>query len=88
MVQVSQRAMKRAMAELRNDKIRSVTKLRDIIIRVKKSKMRRVGGIARMADNRWASKILERYPREVKTPKGRPFTRKDVFIRKRVGSKW
>ncbi|KAI8439764.1 hypothetical protein MSG28_013451 [Choristoneura fumiferana] len=64
-LKVTQRAMERAMLgvslrdRIRNDDIRSRTKVTDIARRIAKLKWQWAGHIARRTDGRWGQKVLE-----------------------------
>ena len=64
-LRVTQRAMERAMLRvslrdpIRNEEIRSGTKVTDIARRIAKLKWQWAGQIARRLDNRWGRKVLE-----------------------------
>ncbi|CAK1586319.1 unnamed protein product [Parnassius mnemosyne] len=80
-LKVAQRAMERAMLgvslrdKLRNEDIRSRTRVTDIAQRISKLKWQWAGHIARRTDNRWGRKVLEWQPRTGRRSVGRPPTR-------------
>ncbi|KAI8433376.1 hypothetical protein MSG28_015417 [Choristoneura fumiferana] len=84
---VTQRAMERSMLRaslrdrIRNDDIRSRSKVTDIARRIAKLEWQWAGHIARRTDGRWGQKILE-------WPVGRPPTRWSDDLVKIAGSRW
>ena len=74
---VAQRSTKRAMLNItrrdriRNEIIRSKTKINDIIEKVSKMKGQWAGHIARMRNNKWAKNSTEWTPREGRRQRGR-----------------
>jgi len=94
MLKVSQRAMERAMLRItikdkvKCEEIRRLSQVKDIITEITRSKMRWAGHVVRMADNRWTTRILGWYPRNLKRPKGRPFTRWEELVKKKIGTNW
>ena len=49
--------------------------------------MRWAGHVARVANNRWRTRILGWYPRNLKRQKGRPFTIWEELVKK-IGTNW
>ena len=90
----AQRAMERRMLGVslkdrkRNEWIRKMTKVTDVIERVKKLKWQWAGHIARREDGRWTREILDWYPRGVKRPQKRPRGRWIDEIRRMCGVAW
>ena len=79
-LRVTQRAMERRMLgvrrrDLHNDQLRAQTNVHDVVKHIYTSKRRWAGHVVRRADNRWATRILEFYPYDLKRPRGRPPTR-------------
>ena len=92
-LKVSQRAMERAMVGITiKDKvkceIRRLSQVKDIITEITRSKIRWVGHVVRMAGNRWTTRIVGWYPGNLKMPKGRPFTRWEELMKKKIGTNW
>ncbi|KAI8424369.1 hypothetical protein MSG28_002896 [Choristoneura fumiferana] len=93
-LKVTQRAMERAMLgvslrdRIRNDDIRSRTKVTDIARRIAKLKWQWAGHIARRTDGRWGQKIFEWRPRTGRRAVGRPPTRWSDDLVKIAGSRW
>ncbi|CAK1582477.1 unnamed protein product [Parnassius mnemosyne] len=75
---VAQRAMERAMLgvslrdKLRNEGIRSRTRVTDIAQPISKLKWQWAGHISRRTDNRWGRKVFEWQPRTDRRSVGRP----------------
>lgn len=73
----AQRAMERQMLHIslrdriRSTTIRSQTGVDDILNKIKKSKWRWAGHVARMKDNRWTKRLMEWKPRTGKRRGGR-----------------
>ncbi|CAH2241823.1 jg16215 [Pararge aegeria aegeria] len=74
--------------QIRNEEIRSRTRVTDIAQRVAKLKWKWAGHIARRTDGRWGSKVLEWRPRTGKRSVGRPPTRWTDDINRVAGSRW
>ncbi|CAK1604107.1 unnamed protein product [Parnassius mnemosyne] len=93
-LKVAQRAMERAMLgvslrdKLRNEDIRSRTRVTDIAQRISKLKWQWAGHIARRTDNRWGRKVLEWQPRHMKRKRGRPCRRWEDDIKAIAGGIW
>ncbi|CAK1584698.1 unnamed protein product [Parnassius mnemosyne] len=93
-LKVAQRAMERAMLgvslrdKLRNEDIRSRTRVTDIAQRISKLKWQWAGHIARRTDNRWGRKVLEWQPRTGRRSVGRPPTRWSDDLVRFAGSRW
>ncbi|KAI8441762.1 hypothetical protein MSG28_005454 [Choristoneura fumiferana] len=73
---------------IRNDDIRSRTKVTDIARRIAKLKWQWAGHIARRTDGRWGQKVLEWRPRTGRRAVGRPPTRWSDDLVKIAGSRW
>jgi hypothetical protein len=86
---VAERAMERRMLKIsirdkiKNETIREMLGVQDIILGTRRTKMRWAGHVARMKDNRWTFRIIDWYPREIRGPRGRPPTRWEDFIKKK-----
>ena len=91
---VAQRSTKRAMLNItrrdriRNEIIRSKTKINDIIEKLSKMKGQWAGHIARMIDNRWTNKLTEWTPREGRRQRGRPKRRWREDVEEKAGTAW
>ena len=72
---VAERAMERRMLKIsirdkiKNETIREMSGVQDIVLEARRSKMRWAGHVARLKDNRWTSRIIDWYSREIKRPK-------------------
>ncbi|CAG9137496.1 unnamed protein product [Plutella xylostella] len=93
-LRVAQRAMERAMLgvslrdRIRNEEIRRRTKVTDIAKRISTLKWQWAGHVARRADDRWSTKVLEWRPRVGKRRVGRPPTRWSDDLRKFEVARW
>jgi endonuclease/exonuclease/phosphatase family metal-dependent hydrolase len=93
-LKVTQRAMERAMLgislrdRIRNEAIRSRTKVTDIALRIAKLKWQWAGHIARRTDGRWGGKVLEWRPRTGRRSVGRPPARWTDDLVKVAGVRW
>ncbi|XP_013144778.1 PREDICTED: uncharacterized protein LOC106108224 [Papilio polytes] len=93
-LKVTQRAMERAMLgvslrdRVRNDAIRSRTKVTDIARRIVNLKWRWAGHIARRTDGRWGRRVLEWRPRIGRRSVGRPPARWTDDLVKVAGAHW
>ena len=91
---VAQRSMERAMLnitrkdKIKNEVIRSKTKVIDLLEKVEFTKGQWAGHLARMDNNRWAKKTTEWRPREGSRAKGRPKRRWRDEIEEKAGSTW
>ncbi|CAK1604627.1 unnamed protein product [Parnassius mnemosyne] len=91
-LKVAQRAMERAMLgvslrdKLRNEDIRSRTRITDIAQRISKLKWQWAGHIARRTDNRWGRKVLEWQPRTGR--RRRPLIRWRDDLARHAGNQW
>ena len=91
---VVERAMERRMLkisirdQIKNETIREMSGVQDIVLETRRSKMRWAGHVARVKDNRWTSRIIDWYPREIRRPRGRPATRWEDYIKKKEGGRW
>ena len=94
---VAQRSMERAMLgitrkdKVRNEQVRSKTKVEDITEKAEKSKGQWAGHLARMNPNRLARKVTEWTPRQGKRTPGRPKRRWRDDVEQRLvsgGCRW
>ena len=91
---VAQRSMERAMFsitrrdKIRNEVIRSTTKVKDIIQKAEQTKGQWAGHLAHMENNRWAKRTTEWWPREGSRARGRPKRRWRDEIEEKAGSAW
>jgi len=91
---VAQRSMERAMLnitwrdKIRNEVIRSTTKVKDIIEKAEQTKGQWAGHLARMKNNKWAKRTTEWWPRERSRARGRPKRRWRDKIEEKAGSAW
>ena len=93
-LRTTQRAMERKMVgvTLRDKKraewIREQTRVKDILVEIKKKKWVWAGHVMRRQDNRWSLRVTEWIPREGKRGRGRPKVRWADEIKKFAGIKW
>ena len=93
-LQVTQRAMERSMLgvslrdKIRNETLRSKTKLTDVMHRVAKLKWQWTGHVARQNIDRWPNKITNWRPWGRKRKIGRPQKRWKDDIREISGRNW
>lgn len=93
-LQVMQRAMERRMLHVslrdrvRNDDIRSRTKVADVVEKIARQKWKWAGHAARMSGDRWPKKLLQWRPRQTNRPRGRPPTRWTDDIVAVAGRDW
>ena len=52
--------------KIKNETIREMSGVQDIVLETRRSKMRFAEHIARMKHNRWTSRIIHWYPRKIK----------------------
>ena len=74
--------------KIRNEVIKSKTRVTDIIEKVQCMKGQRAGHVARMSDTSWVKITSEGTPREGKRIRGRPKRRWRYDIEEAVGSQW
>ena len=74
--------------KIRNEVVRSFTKVKDIIKRIEHATTQWAGHLARMPSDRWAKKTTEWQPRESKRSRGRPKRRWRDDIEKKAGYAW
>ena len=93
-LEVTVRAMERRMLgislrdHIPNEEIRRRSGIRDIAQEIRKSKLKWAGHVSRIQDDRWTSKVLDWYPRDVKRPPGRPPKRWEDSIKQECGGSW
>ena len=91
---VAERAMERRILRvslrdhIKNRTLRQMSGLADIVTTIRESKFRWAGHIARLADNRWTTRITEWYPRDFRRPLGRPPRRWSECLDTAVGMCW
>ena len=73
--------------KVRCEEIKRLSQAKDIITEIT-SKMGWARHVVRMGDNRWTTTILGWYRRILKRPKGRPFTRWEELVKKKIGTNW
>jgi len=61
--------------KIRNIEIRSKTKVKDILEKIKEAKWRWVGHVARMQDNKWTKRVTDWQPRSGKRRRGKTETK-------------
>jgi len=74
--------------KIRNEVIRSTTKVKDIIEKVELAKGQWAGHVARMKNDKWAKKTTVWWPREGSRARGRPKRRWRDDIEEKAGSRW
>lgn len=93
-IRVAQRAMERAMLNItrkdkvRNERIRNITKVTDIGVKIAQLKWSYAGHVARSSTNRWNRKIVDWRPYEHKRGRGRPPMRWYDDFKKTAGLNW
>ncbi|KAE9417724.1 hypothetical protein Angca_009915, partial [Angiostrongylus cantonensis] len=60
---------------IRSSDLRQRSKIKDAVLYAKQSKIRWVGHVVRIDDNRWTRAVSDWIPRDVKRTAGRPATR-------------
>ena len=91
---VTETAMEKRMLKIsirdkiKNEPIKEMSGVQDIVLETRRSKMRLAGLVARTKDNRWTSRIIDWYPRETRRPRGRPPTRWEDYIKKKERDRW
>ncbi|KAE9419587.1 hypothetical protein Angca_007438, partial [Angiostrongylus cantonensis] len=60
---------------IRRSDLRQRSKIKDVVLYAKQSKIRWAGHVMRMNDNRWTRAVSDWIPRDVKRAAGRPPTR-------------
>ena len=90
----TQRAMERQMLhislrdKIRNIEIRSKTKVKDILEKIKEAKWRWAGHVARMQDNKWTKRVTDWQPRSGKRRRGRQKRRWRDDLTSYLGTTW
>ena len=74
--------------KIRNEVIRSTTKVKDIIEKAEQTKGQWAGHLARMKKSKWAKRTTEWWPREGSRARGRPKRRWRDEIEEKAGSAW
>ena len=93
-LRTAQRAMERSVTKvkridkIRAEDIRARTKFKDVVEHVQKMKWRWAGHVARMNENRWATRCTDWIPRDRKRPAGRPLQRWRDDLVKFKGNNW
>ncbi|VDM29495.1 unnamed protein product [Toxocara canis] len=91
---ITERTMERQMCgvtrndRIKNDDLRRMTGVKDVVTEMYRSKRCWAGHVARMSDNRWIYRLTKWIPRETKGPLGRPKTRWDEPLVKLFGQCW
>lgn len=91
---VAQRGMERSMTgykrqdKIRNNDLRSITKLTDILTRVDQQKWRWTGHMMRDKLGKWSRKVTEWYPRDGKRNRGRQNSRWEDELKRTAGPNW
>ena len=91
-LRTTQRAMERTMIGItrrdrwRNTRVREMTKVQDIVVRIKTSKWRWAGHFARR--NNWTRKSTEWTPRQGRRNRGRPRARWSTDLDRMLGIQW
>ncbi|VDM44548.1 unnamed protein product [Toxocara canis] len=76
------------LQHIANEDLRSKSGVKDVVEEMYKRKQTWAGHVARMKDNRWAERIVEWHPRDVKRPRGRPPTRWEDRLRCLLSVAW
>ncbi|KAL0821652.1 hypothetical protein ABMA28_005093 [Loxostege sticticalis] len=90
----SQTKMERSMLgirikdKIRNKKIRKITKLADVVKRIRQLKWKWAGHVCRMENSRWTKKVIEWIPRDGRRSRGRPKKRWQDIFAQRCGQDW
>ena len=91
---VAQRSMERLMLnitwkdKIRNEVVRSKMQEKDVIKNVQNMKGQWAGHLARINNNKWAKKTMEKTPREGSRMKGRPKRRWRDDIKEKARRMW
>lgn len=91
---VAQRAMERSLTgykrqdKIRNNDLRSITKLTDVLTRVDQQKWRWTGHMMRDKLGKWSRKVTEWYPRDGKRNRGRQNSRWEDELKRTAGPYW
>ena len=93
-LRVAQRAMERAMLGLslrdrvRNEQVRRLSKVEDVIERIAKAKWQWAGHVARGDQEKWTTKLMQWRPRTSRRSAGRPQKRWVDDIKEVTGPMW
>lgn len=93
-LRICQRKMERSMLgirikdKIRNKKIRKITKLADVVKRIRQLKWKWAGHVCRMENSRWTKKVIEWIPRDGRRSRGRPRKRWQDIFAQRCGQDW
>lgn len=93
-LKITQRAIERTMLgihlrdHIRNEEIRSKTKVKDVMERIATLKWSWVGHVARQDDTKWTKQILNWRPRRHKRGVGRPQRRWIDDVKEKLGKGW
>lgn len=74
--------------KIRNNDLRSITKLTDILTRVDQQKWRWTGHMMRDKLGKWSRKVTEWYPRDGKRNRGRQNSRWEDELKRTAGPNW
>ena len=93
-LRVAQRAMERAMLgislrdRVRNEQVRRLSKVEDVIERIAKAKWQWAGHVARGDQEKWTTKLMQWRPRTSRRSAGRPQKRWVDDIKEVTGPMW
>ena len=93
-IAAAQRSMERSILnislkdKIRNETIRKITRVKDVIQTAREQKSRWAGHVARMETHRWARITTEWYPRDCTRARGKPKRRWRDEIEGEAGKNW